>query len=755
MLLKPLPYAEPERVVRLWETNRPFAIDSFSASVPNFLSWQERSQSFAGLAAFREESANLSGDGQPERVSGLAVSATFWDTLGLRPVQGRAFLREEDAVGRDRVVMLSEGLWRRRYAADPGLVGKTIPINGEERRVVGIAPQDVGFARDVDVWVPLAPDPATENRSNHMITVLGRLKPGLSVAQAEAELNQVAAQLEREFPNSNRDWRVRLAPALDWLVNRNLRTSLIVLLAGVGLLLLAACANVANLQLARASARRAEIGVRLALGASRARLARQMATESLVLAALGGALGILLALAGMRGLVALLPADVPRAASVRMDVPVLLFALAATAVTGLLFGVLPAMAASRLSVAAVLQEAGRGAAGPGRSTPRQALVAVQMALATILVVGAALLAQSFARLQTVDLGFRPDHVMTASLSLPQARYTTMDKAEAFYRALLAEVRALPGVESAGLASNVPFGGGNTSMGVEPVGRSSIAPEKNIQAAWRIVTADYLRALKVPLRRGRLFEEHEDQSRRPIMLSEGLARRLWPDGSDPVGRQVRVGGMPPSTVVGVVGEVRQLALAEEPMPTMYMPISWYIWPTMTLVVRTTMEPGSMAASLRRVVARLDAAQPVFDIRTMDRLVSNSAARPRLHTTLLAGFALLALVLGAVGVAGVVAYTVARRTQELGLRMALGASPGRVAGEVARAGLVVCAWGLAAGLVGAWALGRVIAGLLFGVRPDDAPTFVVTGLVLLAVAFLACWLPARRATRIDPMVALKSE
>lgn len=547
--LRPLPYTAPDRVVRIWEKNSRLEIGKFSASVPNFLSWRERSRSFESLVALMGRNVSLAGQGDPERVLSLAVTARFFDTLGISPVRGRSFAANEDAPGHPRVAMVSERLWRRRYAGDPDLIGRTIPLDGENWTVIGIAPADMGFSSDIDVWQPLMLDPSRENRADHHVLVLGRLKPGVSAGRAEAELNQLAAQLEREFPSTNRDWRVRLAPALDWIVDREVRSALLVLLIAVGLLLMVACINVANLLLARASSRVQEFGIRQALGAGRGRLVRQLATESLVLAAAGGASGLFVAFLGVQGLRAILPANVPRAAQLSLDFPVLAAAVAVTLVTGLAFGLVPAWVAWRLDVQTSIRQARGAASGSGRLRLRQALVAGEFALASILLASAGLLLESFHRLQEVSLGFQPRNVLTARISLPETGYRA--RSLAFQRDLDRELSAIPGLQAAGIVRNVPFGENSGTMSVGPADGAP-ASEQKIAVAFQMATRGYFQALRIPLRRGRLFDERDQAPTRSTLLGEGVAQRLWPDGRDPVGRQVRFGDNPPFTVVGVCG-----------------------------------------------------------------------------------------------------------------------------------------------------------------------------------------------------------
>ncbi|HYR91281.1 MAG TPA: ABC transporter permease [Terriglobia bacterium] len=752
VLLRPLPFTAPDRLVRISETNKLLDISDFSASVLNFLSWEEQSRSFEALAAIRNGSANLTGDGEPQRVLGIAVSDHFWTTTGIKPVAGRAFTPEENIPGKDRVVMLSEGLWRQLYGADPEIIGRAVLVNSIPRVVVGIAPDDIGYTTRVDLWTPLAAIPAEEDRANHVITVLGRLRSGVSLVAADAELNAVALRLEKEFPKSNEGWRVRLTPVKEWIVDDNSRTSLYLLLAAVGLLLLTTSANVACLLVARATARAHEFGIRLALGAGRGRLIRQLTTESLVLSVIGGGLGLLVAAGTVRWLATRVTNQLPRSAHLALDWPVLAFAFGLTAGVGFAVGLAPSWSARRADVLTTLRRGGRGTTGSAGVRLRLALAGGQVAVATMLVVGALLLIQSFARLQEVDLGFKPDHLLTASINLPRAKYATQEKAEAFYKSVLSEIEALPGAVSVGVTSGIPMAGGDTSMPIVPVERPASVPERGIQASFRMANAGYLRTMGVPLRRGNLFDE-SDSKHQTIVLSEGLVRRLWPDGSDPVARQVRLGNGQVLTVVGVVGDVRLTDRREEPE------LAYYFRPfflsTLTLVVRTATDPANFVGAIREAVKRIDPAQPLSSIRTMDAVLDANAEKSRLQTTLLTAFACLALLLGAVGIAGVVAYSVERRAPDLAVRLALGATPAAAIRNAAGGGVTASLIGLVLGLLGAWGLSRSFSGVLYKVQPDDPATFAGVGLALLAVAIVACWLPARAAARIDPAAALKRE
>src|ERR1700690_1011642 len=750
--LKPLPFRDPGRIVRIWETNLPLGIHTFSASTLNYMSWCERSSSFESLVAMQDGSANLSGQGEPVRVAGMAVTARFFDTLGIRPIRGRTFAVGEDQPGRGQVILISDRLWRERYGGDPNLIGRAILVNGENRTVIGIVPLEVGFANDRDAWEPLILDPSREDRGNHVIEVMGRLKPGVSIVQADGELRGLASPLDRELPKTNRDWRVRMVPVLDWIVDSTPRTALLVLMATAGLLLLIACINVANLLLARASSRVQEFGVRRALGAGGGRLMRQLIAESLVLACAGGGAGLGGGVVAVRGLRALLSQNVARATEVSLDLPVLAVAAALTLLTGLLFGLAPAWTAVRTDVQTSLRR-GRGTtASSGRLRLRQMLAAGEFALATVLVAGAGLLLVSFQRLQAVSLGFEPRNVLTARISLPEARYSR-ERAQTFYRDLEDDLKQLPGAESVGFASNVPFGGGNTMMDVGRLDEAAADRGQAVQSSWRIVTPGYFPALRIPLVRGRVFRDGEAGD--PVILGEGLARRLWPDGRDPLGRSVRIGRNRPRTVVGVVADVRHLLLTDDPAPALYIPTSWTLWDPMIVVVRTPGDPLRLASALRRSVAKLDPQQPVFDVQTMEDLVEANSADQRLDTFLVGAFALLALMLGVVGVAGVISYAVVQRTPEMAVRMALGATPGGIVRTVMAGGLRMCAAGLVPGLVGAYLLGRAMAGILFQVQPDDPAILGAVAGVLLTASLVASWLPARRIAGIDPVIALRKE
>ena len=756
VMLAPLPYRDAGKVVRIFETNPSRNIRSFSASVPNLVSWRQQITRMS-LAAITDAPANLSDGAEATHVNGLKATANFFEVIGLPLVRGRAFTAAEDRPGGPKVAIVSEGLWQRRYGGRSDILGAPILVDGVAYSVVGIAPQDAGFTRDVDLWVPMAADVATEGRGDKRLAVVGRLAPGATVADAQAELQAVAGALAREFPADNGGWNARLEPIFDWIVGEDLPLRMRLLVIAVALLLLVACANVANLQLARAAGRTGELGVRLALGASRARLLRQTLTETLVLASAGAAAGLGLAWALVRAGRGVLAESIPRLAELSINVPVLSAAVVATLAVALVSGVLPALLAGRADIRDALQHAGRQAATVARAPIRHALAGIQLALTTALVVGAALLLQSAWNMEGQALGFRaPESLLTANISRPQGPNFNLDRDVAFYDAVLREAAALPGVVSVALSSGVPLAYGNTGMSIGTKAPAKGEPVTGVQASWRIVSPSYFRTLDVPVLRGSIFARGTDPDATPsIVISRTLAEKLWPNGEDPIGRSAYLGGGQHVTIGGVVGDVRLTSIVSEPVPAMYFPSWLMLWETMTVVVRAEGDPAALAGSLRAAVSRADRAQPIFDVETMEAIVGRRIAEPRLNATLLSIFAAIALLLAAVGVAGVMAYAVARRTGELAVRQALGASPRQAMAVVMSSGLKVSMAGIAAGLAGALALGQALSGLLYGVAARDLPTLSATCAALFAVAAIACWLPARRATRISPTLALREE
>jgi putative ABC transport system permease protein len=755
VLLRPLPFANPSRLVQVAEKNDRLNLPNFGASVLNFVSWREQTHAFEQLAAIGFASFNLSGDGgEPEQLVGNRISPALLNVLGIAPAAGRGFTDAEEKPAAPAVAMIGERLWARRFGRDPSIIGRTITINSAPTTVVGIAPAALNLFSGGDVYVPLTIDPSKEIRLNHVIFVTGRLKPGVTIQAAQAECDTVAAAMGRTYPEI-RDWGIRLVSFFDTFVSAQLETALLVLLAAVGFVLLIACANIANLLLARATARQKEIAVRTALGASRARLLHQLLVESVTLSAIGGAAGIVAAIWAVRVINASLPPNLLPVPDVHIDATVLMFAVGLTLATGLVFGIAPASYAARTDVNEMLKTTARGA-GRGRVRLRSGLAAAELALATVLLIGAGLLIQTFINLQRARLGFESKGLLTFQLAPPPAAYPLTDKAPFFYRALLDSLQAVPGVRSAAVSSGIPFGQGNyTTSPVVTIGPSALPPDTPVPVDWRIVSPGYFRTMSIPLLRGRDFSDG-DGPNAPLVtiVSRATARKFWGD-MDPIGRTLhRTADSRAFTVVGVVGDVRSTTLNQE-SPALYYPMAARVWPLMDVVVRTDSSPEALLPIVRQKVHELDAGLPVATVRTMDEWVSNSATQPRLSAALVGAFATVAVLIAAIGIYGVLAYSVNQRTREIGLRIALGARADGVVRLIVKEGMAVSIAGIAAGVVTAMILGRAVSSLVYGIRPDDPLTFATVAGVLALVALAACSLPARRAARVDPMIALREE
>jgi putative ABC transport system permease protein len=756
VILRPLPFPEPDRIVRLWETNLSRGWNDFSASVPNFVDWRERSRSFEHLAALRSTSFNFTAGGDPERVPAAAITSDFLPTVGVAPALGRDFLPDEHRPGGDsHVVLVSHAFWKGRLGGDPSVVGTTITLNETGYTIAGVLPESFRQIRGADLVVPLAANPAEESRGNHYLYVLGRLAPGATVDQARAEMAALAAQMGEQYPTSNAGWGVRVDPLYDAIVSADTRRPLYLFLAAVALVLLIACINVASLMLARATTRQGEMAVRMALGAGRLRLAVQLLAEGLLIAAAAGALGLLLARWGVELLKTAADVNVPRLDQVSVDGRALAFTLAATLLTSLLFGIVPALHGSRSSLSDVFKGASRSTtAGAGRLFVRNVLVVAEIALSLMLLVGAGLLIRSFSTLRQVNPGFDPTNVVTMRVSLPPTKYEGDDEVRTFFEELLAGVTALPDVEDAGVVNAVPFGGGNTAIEVVVDGQPPAADGSLPSANWRMVTPGYFRALRVPLLRGRDFTESEYRQKvATAIISDEMARRYWP-GQDPIGKRFFWHSLdgPELSVVGVVGDVYSSGLDVKPRPTIYLPS---MLGTMTLVVRTGSEPTAQVAAVRSIVNRLDPTLPISDVARMDQSVADSTGTQRFTMVVFGCFAAAALLLAAVGLYGVLAYSVLQRTHEFGIRMALGAEARNVLGLVVRHGMGLALVGLALGTAGALAFGRLMNSLLFEVEPTDPATYAGVVSLLAVVVLLACWLPARRAVRVDPMKVLRQD
>ncbi|HEX6107349.1 MAG TPA: ABC transporter permease [Gemmatimonadales bacterium] len=755
VLLRPLPFEAADRLVMVW--GRHVTIGRETASLPDFLDWRRDARRFEGMAAVTQTRYNLAGDGEPEVIRGARATAALFPLLGVGATVGRVFVGDEERGGASRVVVLSDGFWRRRYGANPDVVGRSIQLSGVPHIVIGVAPPALRLQHDVDVWAPLVTD-TTLGRRADFLTVIGRLRPGVTVPQAQEELSTIAARLEREYPESNSGWSAEVIGLQEDMV-AGVRPALLVFMGAVGLVLLIACANVANLMLARITSREREVTIRAALGASRRRLARQLLTESIVLALAGGTVGLLLAVWGVQAVRLLEPGTLPRAAEVDLDLEVLGFAIGLALVTGLLFGLVPAWRVLGGDLHAGLKDGGRGTGASGVQRARAALVLAEVALAFMLLVGAALLLRSFERLQRVDPGFAGQGLLTARIAFPRNGYAEEERRVAFGTELLERLRATPGVRGAALVSDPPLGGNPPAWSFLIGGVEQPAPGVVQDALVHFASPDFFSLFGIPLLEGRAFSASDRAGAPPVaLIGRALAERYWP-GQSPLGQRITFGDPADSaawlTIVGVVGDVRQETLAAPTHPQAYIPVAQFAPRTVVVGVRGEGDPLALLPTLKRRLAELDPALPLSEIATMDQVVAATLARPRLNAGLLGGFALAALLLATVGIYGVITYGVVQRTRELGIRMALGAGSARLLREVVSQGLLPVAAGLALGAVGALLGTRVLRSLLFGVGATDPLTFAGVTVVLLLVALIASYLPARRASRADPMVALRND
>ena len=769
LLLRPLPYSDAERVVMLWEVT-PSGRHMNTTSRANFRAWREQGASFESMAAFSDQRLNLTGFGEPEEVAVQFATPDLFKVLGVEPLQGRVLVEDDGREGSAGVV-LSYGFWKRRFGGDAGLVGKSIMLNGTPFNVVGIMPpsfhwhikQRSGTGKAAELWGVLPMPPPGEgpgsNERGRFLSVVGRMKHGVTVEQAEAELKTIHTRLS-EDSTFNKNYTAEVIPLREQLVG-NVRPALWVLLGAVGLVLLIACANVANLLLSRVAAREKEIALRTALGARRMRVIRQLLTESLLLSLMGTVLGLLVAWWGIGALVAISPRDLVNLQNVGINMTVLAWTLGVTLLTSVLFGIVPAFEATRLNLNDALKEGGKGADAQGSRSRRlrSVLVVGEVALALMLLAGAGLLVKSFAQLRKIDTGFETENMLTMVLRLPASKYKDDPQYVAFFRQALERIRATPGVRSAGIVNYLPLYGGlgsATGFNIEgqPVPPRGTGPSTNV----RVADSGYFKTMGIPLKQGRTFTDVEDsEARHVILISESFARKFFP-GQDPIGKRLQVfmAEDPAWTeIVGIVGDVRYDNLTAEAEPFVYYPHPELTYEFMTLVIRTAGDPAEIAPVVRREIAAIDPDQPVSDVRTMTQVMADTVARARFNTLLLGIFAGLATLLAAVGIFGVMSYSVQLRTREIGLRMALGAQPSRVLMLVLRQGLLLTVIGIGVGLAGALALSRVMSGLLYGVTASDPATFVAIVIVLAVVSLIACYIPARRATRVDPLIALKYE
>jgi putative ABC transport system permease protein len=754
VVLQPLPYPEPDQLTQVWESSPKRGFDYFSVSQLNYVDFRDRNQTFESLAGVGFNAYNLALDDEVIRVDGRHVSVEFFDTLGVRPTLGRAFTAEENTPGNEsNVVILSDEIWRNRVGADPEILGKSILINNVAFTIIGVLPTGSFFFDEPDLFLPLRAGTNT-NRSDHGMVVLGRLKKGVTVEQGEADLDAIAAQLAIEYPDSNEGFDTRVSTLYDSTVPAELRRAVYVLVAAVGLVLLIACANLSSLLLARATARQREIAIYSALGASRGRIVRQMLTETTLLAVLGGALGTAVAFRAVAWFRVLDPGRLPRFETLAVDGTVLLFALGTTLATALLAGLLPAWQAAGSDPQDTLKASGRGtSASMGTRRARQALLAGEVALSIVLLASAGLLIRSFWTVQSIDPGLDPDGVLSLGINMPVESEEEFMAQPALFRQMLEQIAAVPGVASAATISGLPFAGGATSMDLVVEGRDhgEIYPS----AYWRLTSPDYFETMGIPLLEGRTFLPEESDGGNLAIISASMATSLWPD-EDPIGQRFLAWQDPEriKTVVGVVGDVRERSLETEATNMVYMPhlqMTW--WSNMHIVVRTDGDPADVASSVRAAIARVVPDRPVSDVRPLAEVLDDTLGSRRFNTSLLLAFAAVALVLAAAGVYGVMAYSVAQRTSEIGIRMAMGARAANVVGMVVGQGMSVVGAGIGVGLVVAFATTRLLASMLYGVDPSDPLTLGSAVLFLSLVALAACALPALRATRVHPTEALR--
>jgi predicted permease len=766
VLLRPLSYPDPARLLTIYETTAEY--DRASVAYPNYLDWRRDSRSFTDMGAHRGDDFNFTGAGEPEQLSGEYVTASLFPVLGISPLLGRGFLPREDVQGASCAVILSHGFWQERFGSDPHILGRALTLNAVSCEVVGVMPRDFRLSEDARVYVPIEQWPSSaelRTRETHPgLQVIGRLKTGVSVAAARAEMASISNGLARQYPATNAGHGTNLVPMKGDMV-RDVRSTLLLLVGAVGFVLLIACANVANLLLARATARQREFAIRAALGASRGRVARQLLTESILLSLGGAAIGVALAYWGTRLVLTAVPWSLPRSAEIGIDPPVLLFTLAVSILTGLLFGLAPAFQGANTNPQEFLKEGTRGAGG-GRRRAESVFVAVEVGLAVILLVGAGLMIESLWRLARINPGFNTRNVLMAKIALSPTAMVGPDATRLAYRQLLERAAAIPGVQSAAMMGVVPLSGDDNDIPFWPGTGPQPPLERLTSALLYIVTPDYPNVMQIPLRRGRFFTDRDNTSSPQVaVIDDVMARHIFP-GQDPVGKQFSMIMLGQVQVVGVVGHVKHWGLDYDDVAKMrdqiYFPFLqvpdrfWSAGVTgLTLAVRTGPEPRTLVSAVRAQVAGPTHDQPMYAVRTMEQVVSQSLAERRFTMLLLVIFASSALLLAAIGIYGVMSYSVIRRTHELGIRAALGASRQEAVGLVLRQGMTLAAIGMFGGLVAAVMLTRFLAGLLYGVRPWDPPTLLAVTLLLGAIALAACYIPARRATAVDPVVALRSE
>jgi predicted permease len=756
VLFRPLPYREPARLVTvLHEGSNPVA-------PANFLDWRAQNHVFESMAAAQIWEPTLTGKDQPEQLHALQMTADMFSVLGVNAIAGRTFNTGEDQPGNEHVVVLSHRFWQRRFNADKNIIGQRLTLNGEGYTIIGVMPEDFQFApfwaTRAEIWTPLNLASRINDRRGQSLRVFARLKPGVTHEQAQSEMDAINNRLAADYPKENKGLVTSVDSLHEKVVGKS-RTALLILFGAVGFVLLIACANVANLMMARATARRKEIAVRAALGASRSRIARQLLTESVMLSLVGGVLGLLLAMWGIEALKMLGPANLPRLNNIGLDYYVLGFTLGLSVLTGMLFGLAPVFQTRRVDLNETLKEGGRRASdGGSRASVRRLLVISEMGLALMLLISGGLMIRSFLRLLYIEPGFNPRQVLTMTVSLAGSEHSTEAKRAAFFNELMGRVESIPGVQSASAINHLPLGGDIWNLGFTIEGRPAPQPGESQSAVYRIVRPRYFQTMGVTLIKGRDFTERDnDAAPGVVIINEAFARRYF-QGEEPLGKRINVSNdsRNPREIVGVIMDAKQSDLTLAPRPETYLPHMQAASPrSLTLVIRSSSDMGALAQAVQQEVWTIDKNLPVSEIRTMEDVVAESIGQQRFNMILLSLFACVALVLAAVGVYGVMSYSVTQRTHEIGIRMALGASARDVLRMVVKQGMTLALLGVGLGLIGAFALTRLMSGLLFDISPTDSLTFTVIPIVLTGVALVACYIPARRATRVDPMIVLRYE
>jgi putative ABC transport system permease protein len=778
VLLRPLPYPGSDQLVMLWETNPRFqiGIDTLPVTPGTFMDWREQNNVFEYVSALGVGRLNLTGAGEPERISGASVSSNFFRLMGIEPKLGRAFRDDEDKPGASKVVLISHSLWQRQFADEPAVLGKTMTLDRESYTIIGVAPEGfqfpranelpyfVGVATQTELWRPmtLGDEFINRKRANHQLCVMARLRSGVTSGQSQSEMTAIAERLERSYPDSNQGIGVKVVPLSEQVVG-NVRTALLVLMGAVAVVLLIACANVANLLLARSSSRQKEIAIRIALGASRGRVVRQLLTEALLLSITAAVTGTLLSFWGINAMLSLSPimsASLPRAYEIGVDLMVLGFTVAIALLTSVIFGLTPALQASKINLGESLKE-GSGALSTGQRSNhvRNLLVISEIALSLVLLIGAGLMIKSLARLLKVDPGFKPDNTVTMQIALPGSKYPSANQQIAFFQEVTHRIEALPGVQSVGLISSAPLSGGVYAGGFSIEGRVATSETDNLVADRRMISPEYFSVLGIPLLKGRGFTDRDDQAETGVVIvSESWARRFLRN-EDPIDKRIKLGGRdstrPWLSIVGIAGDVHDTALESEARPCVYIPYPQFPSSGMTLAVRAAFGPKLLVSGIRDEVWAVDKDQPVTDVKTMDQYLAASVSPRRFNALLLAIFAGVGLVLAAVGLYGVISYSVSQRTREIGIRMALGASHKSLLRLVVGQGVILALIGVAIGVIASFFLTKFIATLLFGVSATDPITFIVISVLLIGVSIVASLVPARRAMKVDPMVALRYE